>query len=59
MTLSIFFPPDKLKEEESDESYSDSSLSMSIAMSVSMDADKSVLSCAEEVKSQDEVWRLN
>lgn len=28
-------------------------------MSVSVDAEKSVVSCAEEVKSQDEVWHLN
>ncbi|XP_027017552.1 liprin-beta-1b isoform X5 [Tachysurus fulvidraco] len=54
LVMSVQGRKDKLKEEESDESYSDSSLSMSIAMSVSMDADKSVLSCAEEVKSQDE-----
>ncbi|XP_060734057.1 liprin-beta-1b isoform X2 [Tachysurus vachellii] len=54
LVMSVQGRKDKLKEEESDESYSDSSLTMSIAMSVSMDADKSVLSCAEEVKSQDE-----
>ncbi|KAB5574818.1 hypothetical protein PHYPO_G00213500 [Pangasianodon hypophthalmus] len=54
MVMSVQGRKDKLKEEESDESHSDSSLSMSTAMSVSMDAEKSVLSCAEEVKSQDE-----
>uniref|UniRef100_W5UIH1 Liprin-beta-1 n=1 Tax=Ictalurus punctatus TaxID=7998 RepID=W5UIH1_ICTPU len=54
MVMSVQGRKDKSKEEESDESHSDSSLSMSVAMSVSMDAEKSVLSCAEEVKSQDE-----
>ncbi|XP_066540292.1 liprin-beta-1b isoform X3 [Hoplias malabaricus] len=38
----------KVKEGESDESHSDSSLSMSTAISVSMDTEKSMLSCAEE-----------
>ncbi|XP_053478877.1 liprin-beta-1b isoform X3 [Ictalurus furcatus] len=54
MVMSVQGRKDKSKEEESDESHSDSSLSMSAAMSVSMDAEKSILSCAEEVKSQDE-----
>ncbi|KAK3570409.1 hypothetical protein QTP86_019278 [Hemibagrus guttatus] len=54
MVMSVQGRKDKSKEDESDESHSDSSLSMSMAMSVSMDADKSVLSCGEEVKSQDE-----
>ncbi|KAM9480642.1 liprin-beta-1b isoform 3-T3 [Clarias gariepinus] len=53
MVMSVQGRKDKL-EEESDESHSDSSLSMSTAMSVSMDPDKSVLSCTEDVKSQDE-----
>ncbi|XP_060779742.1 liprin-beta-1b isoform X3 [Neoarius graeffei] len=54
MVMSVQGRKDKLKEEESDESHSDSSLSVSMATSVSVDAEKSVVSCAEEVKSQDE-----
>lgn len=37
-----------MKEGESDESHSDSSLSMSTAISVSMDTEKSVLGYVEE-----------
>ncbi|KAF5897531.1 liprin-beta-1-like isoform X1 [Clarias magur] len=53
MVMSVQGRKDKL-EEESDESHSDSSLSITTAMSVSIDPDKSVLSCAEDGKSQDE-----
>ncbi|XP_046720514.1 liprin-beta-1b isoform X2 [Silurus meridionalis] len=54
MVMSVQGRKEKCNDEESDDSHSDSSLSMSTAMSVSVDTEKSVLSCAEEVKSQDE-----
>ncbi|KAI4901627.1 hypothetical protein NFI96_012808, partial [Prochilodus magdalenae] len=56
MVMSVQGRKDKVKEGESDESHSDSSLSMSTAISVSMDTEKSMLGSAEEgaVASQDE-----
>uniref|UniRef100_A0A3B1JGK0 PPFIA binding protein 1b n=1 Tax=Astyanax mexicanus TaxID=7994 RepID=A0A3B1JGK0_ASTMX len=48
MVMSVQGRKDKLKEGESDESNSDSSLSMSAAISVSMDTEKSMLGCLED-----------
>lgn len=48
MVMSVQGRKDKLKEGESDESHSDSSLSMSAAISVSMDTEKSMLGCLED-----------
>ncbi|XP_072551821.1 liprin-beta-1b isoform X5 [Salminus brasiliensis] len=56
MVMSVQGRKDKVKEGESDESHSDSSLSMSTAISVSMDTEKSMLGGVEEGAgmSQDE-----
>ncbi|XP_017545807.2 liprin-beta-1b isoform X1 [Pygocentrus nattereri] len=56
MVMSVQGRKDKVKEGESDESHSDSSLSMSTAISVSMDTEKSLLGYTEEgpATSQDE-----
>uniref|UniRef100_A0AAR2J6Z3 SAM domain-containing protein n=1 Tax=Pygocentrus nattereri TaxID=42514 RepID=A0AAR2J6Z3_PYGNA len=61
MVMSVQGRKDKVKEGESDESHSDSSLSMSTAISVSMDTEKSLLGYTEEgpATSQDEVLRLS
>ncbi|KAI5623908.1 liprin-beta-1 isoform X4, partial [Silurus asotus] len=59
MVMSVQGRKEKCNDEESDDSHSDSSLFMSTAMSVSVDTEKSVLSCAEEVKSQDENDLIN
>lgn len=48
MVMSVQGKKDKMKEGESDESHSDSSLSMSTAISVSMDTEKSMLGCVED-----------
>ncbi|XP_056621496.1 liprin-beta-1b isoform X9 [Triplophysa dalaica] len=57
MVMSAQGRKDKVREGDSDGSNSDSSLSMSTALSVSMDTEKSVLDCTEEVigRGQDEM----
>ncbi|KAA0715077.1 polypeptide-interacting protein-binding protein 1 [Triplophysa tibetana] len=57
MVISAQGRKDKVREGDSDGSNSDSSLSMSTALSVSMDTEKSVLDCTEDVtgRGQDEM----
>ncbi|XP_051513318.1 liprin-beta-1-like isoform X3 [Myxocyprinus asiaticus] len=57
MVMSAQGRKDKVKEGDSDESNSDSSLSMSTALSISMDTERSLLTYTDEValRDQDEV----
>ncbi|XP_051952725.1 liprin-beta-1b isoform X2 [Xyrauchen texanus] len=54
MVMSVQGRKDKVKEGDSDESNSDSSLSMSTAFSISMDTERSLLAYTDEVALRDQ-----